>query len=100
MFGSKATEVFEKEASTPELRDALIKLAEVSPDKFIAIFKKDVQKGPGVDSSGSKKVDIINVNTSSQEHREAHKPIIRLSENQIPRSIGRQVRNSKCMSLR
>jgi cell division septum initiation protein DivIVA len=61
LFGEKASEVFEREANTPELKEALIKLAEVDPDKFISMFKKEVVKGPGVDSQGSKKIDALNM---------------------------------------
>lgn len=63
-FGDKASEVFEKEATTPELKEALIKLAEVSPDKFISIFKKEVVKGPGVDHSG-KNINALNLQQNS-----------------------------------
>lgn len=65
LFGEKASEVFEKEASTPELKEALIRLAEVDPDRFVSMFKKEVVKGPGVDSQGSKRVDMLNLQPQS-----------------------------------
>lgn len=37
-FGSKAQEVFEREADTPEKRAALTQLAAVDPAKFVALF--------------------------------------------------------------
>lgn len=49
MFGDKASEIFEKEAHTPELRAALISLAETDPNKFAAVFKRD-GTGTAVDS--------------------------------------------------
>lgn len=61
LFGEKAQAVFEKEANTPELKEALIRLAEVDPDRFVSMFKKEVVKGPGVDSQGSKRVDMLNL---------------------------------------
>lgn len=65
LFGDKASEVFEKEANSPELKEALIKLAEVDPDKFVSMFKKEVVKSPGVDSQGSKRVDMLNLQPQS-----------------------------------
>lgn len=39
LYGDKAKQVFEAEATTVEQRTALSQLAEVAPEKFIAIFK-------------------------------------------------------------
>lgn len=59
LFGDKAAEVFVKEAATPQMREALISLASVSPDKFVALFTKDAPPG----SSAGK----TNVNTAAMQ---------------------------------
>jgi hypothetical protein len=54
LFGDKAQEVFNKEATTPELKRALTELASVSPEKFVAVFHKPTAPvGTQVDGSTS-----------------------------------------------
>ena len=58
LFGDKAAEVFQKEAATPEMRKALMDLAAVSPEKFVALFQKPQAGGTQTDSRST-------VNTSA-----------------------------------
>lgn len=53
LFGDKAEEMFKKEASTPEMRKALMELASVSPDKFVALFRPAQATGSSVDHGTS-----------------------------------------------
>lgn len=60
LFGEKAAEVFSQEAPTQEKREALVALASVDPDKFVALFAKppaNKQVGMGTD-----------VNTAALQH--------------------------------
>lgn len=59
LFGEKAQEVFDKEAATPAMRDALINLASVSPEKFVAMFQ------PVTNSAGSQVDSTTSVNTTA-----------------------------------
>lgn len=60
LFGDKAAEVFAKEATTKEMREALVALAGVNPDKFVALFAKEPTAKPaGMDTS---------VNTAALTH--------------------------------
>ncbi len=53
LFGEKAQEVYMKEAPTPELQAIYKELAEVNPDKFIAMFTpKQDNKGQSLDTGG------------------------------------------------
>jgi hypothetical protein len=61
LFGEKAKEVFDKEASTPEMRKALMELATVSPEKFVAVF------APGRSSAASAD-NKTSVNTGALEN--------------------------------
>lgn len=64
LFGDKAKEVFEKEASTPEMKKALMSLAAVSPEKFVALFKP--QGGSGsTDSKTSVNTAAMNGTNAS-----------------------------------
>lgn len=63
MFGDKAQEMFAKEAPTPELRQALTQLAEVDPDKFVNLFKKEAPPAV-VDSGASKTLGTLNFQAS------------------------------------
>lgn len=51
LFGDKAAEVFAKEASTPQMKKALMDLASVSPEKFVALFAPAKSGGTQVDST-------------------------------------------------
>lgn len=62
LFGDKATEVFQKEAGTPEMKQALIDLASVSPEKFVAIF------APAKGQSGGQVDSKTSVNTGALEN--------------------------------
>jgi hypothetical protein len=53
LFGEKAAAVFEKEASTPAMRKALMDLASVSPDKFIALFVPKNNSGTSIETNTS-----------------------------------------------
>lgn len=52
LFGEKAQEVYLKEASTPELQAVLKELAEVNPDKFVAMFTPKDVKSQDLDKGG------------------------------------------------
>jgi Arc/MetJ-type ribon-helix-helix transcriptional regulator len=64
-FGDKAVEVFNREASTPELREALQNLAAVDPHKFVALFSPSKQQGSQVDSNVSINTTSLNTNNLS-----------------------------------
>jgi len=51
LFGDKAADVFVKEASTPQMKKALIDLASVAPEKFVALFTPKQGGGGQVDST-------------------------------------------------
>jgi len=57
VFGEKAGEIYQSVAKTPELHQAYMKLAEVDPDQFVALFTKSGQastsQGSQVDSGSS-----------------------------------------------
>lgn len=64
-FGEKYREVYECEASTPELRETYKRLAEVSPEKFIALFggKSDGNLSTGsVTDSGNRVNSAVTTN--------------------------------------
>lgn len=61
LFGDKAQEVFLKEATTPELQATYKELAELNPDKFVAIFKKPETNTQNVDTGG-KNIQALNLN--------------------------------------
>lgn len=63
IYGDKAKEVFEAQASSPELREALLKIAEVDPAKFVGIFQKETVKDPALDTGDSSK--NLNLNLSN-----------------------------------
>ncbi len=60
LFGDKAKEMFDKEATTPEIRASLIQLASVSPDKFVALFAPVKAAGGQVDSQTSVNTAALN----------------------------------------
>jgi hypothetical protein len=62
LFGEKAAEVFAKEAVTPAMKKAMMDLASVSPEKFVALFQKEQPAPTGSVNGGSK------VNTGALEH--------------------------------
>lgn len=65
LFGDKAGEVFNKEASTPELRAALINLAEVDPTKFVNLFVKEPIKTGSIDTGeNGRNTQVIDVGNS------------------------------------
>lgn len=70
VFGDKAAEVFSKEASTPELKRALMDLASVSPEKFVALFAKDT-KPVGGQVDGTSKVNTGALSVANVSGREA-----------------------------
>lgn len=51
LFGDKAEEVFRKEAATPDMKKALMALAAVAPDKFVALFQPATTGGTTTDNS-------------------------------------------------
>lgn len=53
LFGDKAEAMFQKEASTPEMKKALMDLASVSPEKFVALFRPAKVDGSSVDHGTS-----------------------------------------------
>jgi hypothetical protein len=53
LFGDKAKDVFDKEATTPEMRKALMQLAAVSPEKFVALFAPTKPGATSMDTSTS-----------------------------------------------
>lgn len=53
IFGDKAQEVFESQASTPELKAALTSLASVDPVKFVSLFKKEPAPAGGFHAAAS-----------------------------------------------
>ncbi|CAB4170081.1 hypothetical protein UFOVP1528_40 [uncultured Caudovirales phage] len=53
VFGDKAGEVFAKEAATPQMRKALMDLAAVSPEKFVALFAPARTGNTSVESGSS-----------------------------------------------
>lgn len=69
LFGEKAKEVFEKEAATPEMRDAMMALASVSPDKFVALFGAG-QAAATSQVDGSTSVNTAALNIQSGAGRE------------------------------
>lgn len=54
MFGDKAAEIFNSEASTPEMRATLTQLAEVSPEKFAQYFKREGKENVVDNGAGGK----------------------------------------------
>lgn len=62
LFGDKAQEVFKAMAATPELVKIYTELAEVDPEKFVSLFKRDSEKSP-VDSGTSRGANIITPST-------------------------------------
>lgn len=52
LYGDKAQEVFLKEAPTPALQAIYKELAEVNPEKFVALFQKPASAQQGVDTGG------------------------------------------------
>jgi hypothetical protein len=59
LYGEKAKEVFDAQASTPETRAALMQLAQVDPDKFVKLFN------PSASASGSQTDSGSSVNTAA-----------------------------------
>lgn len=59
-FGDKAAEIYKNVAKTPELHTAYMKLAEVDPDQFVALFTS----GQASTSTGSQVDSGSNVNTT------------------------------------
>lgn len=53
LFGEKAKDTFDKAADTPEKRKALMELASVAPDQFVALFKPAGSQGSQVDSASA-----------------------------------------------
>ena len=71
VFGDKAVEVYKTVAKTPELHQAYMKLAEVDPDQFVAMFTKgqaSTSQGSQVDSGSS--VNTTTTYTSGNNVRE------------------------------
>lgn len=58
MFGDKAKEIFDKEATDPQVRANLIQLAEINPEKFAQYFKRSSGNSV-VDVGGEKNVNIV-----------------------------------------
>lgn len=67
LFGDKASEVFAKEATTPQLRSALTELASISPAKFVALFapKSVATTGNQIDSSTSVNTSALSAEAAS-----------------------------------
>lgn len=65
LFGDKATEVFNKEATTPALRETLVQLASVSPDKFVALFTGNKQAVNGGDSKTVVNTAVVNLGSDN-----------------------------------
>ena len=71
MFGKEAQAIFEEEANTPELKQTYLQLAQVNPDKFIALFsalRATKPTGSQVDSNTS--TNTINL-SSVHSNRES-----------------------------
>lgn len=68
LFGEKAKEMFEREAPTPELKKALMSLASVSPEKFVALF---VPKGQQQTTDNSTSVNTAALQGAAASGREA-----------------------------
>lgn len=60
LFGEKAQETFAKEASTPEMKQALMALAAVSPDKFVALFRPQATSSGTTDTKTSVNTAALN----------------------------------------
>lgn len=70
IFGEKAKEAFDKEADTPEKRQALMQLASVAPEKFIALFAP-AQNAAGSQVDGSTSVNTAALNGGMASGRDA-----------------------------
>lgn len=64
LFGDKAKEVFDKEASNPVIKATMLQLAEVDPDKFISLFQRS-SSPTGVDTGQNGKNLNVNFQDSS-----------------------------------
>lgn len=65
LYGDKAGEVFSKEASSPEMKKALVELASVSPDKFVALFAAAPPTQSAVDGTTSKNTTALDFASQS-----------------------------------
>ena len=74
LFGKDAQTVFEEEASTPELKQTYLQLAQVNPDKFVEVFaalKKSKISGGQVDSNtGINTVNLQSVHSNRENDPE------------------------------
>lgn len=70
-FGDKAAEMFQKEAATPEMKKALMELASVSPEKFVALFHKGAAAPSGQQVDSKTVVNTAAMDNVSQAGRDA-----------------------------
>lgn len=69
LFGDKAKEVFEAQASTPETKQALMALASVDPDKFVKLFSPGKPQAPGSQTDSGSTVNTAALEDTNQSAR-------------------------------
>lgn len=69
LFGEKAKETFEAQARTPEVKQALMQLAAIDPDKFVKLFSPGDAKASGTQTDSGSTVNSAALADTNQSAR-------------------------------